>query len=93
MKNSEVVLGIRPEHLKMTDGSGDMKTLQAKVVGYEPLGSETVVYLEAEGTENIIKSIMDSDYKTELNVPSTIGFNEENLYLFDAVTEELVLKF
>jgi multiple sugar transport system ATP-binding protein len=93
LKNRDVVLGLRPEHLKMVDSGADMMTLKAKVVGYEPLGSETVVYLEAAGSENIIKSIMDSDYRTGLNETHVIGFREENLYLFDAKTEELVLKF
>ena len=95
LKNEDIVVGIRPEHLKVIDsGDVDKSGLKAKAVGFEPLGSETVVYLETEGArEKIINSLMDSDFKTDLNVSKGLKFEEEDLYLFDEKTEQLVLKF
>jgi len=95
LKNENVVVGIRPEHLKLVDAGkkGEM-LLQAKVVGSEPLGSETVVYLKPEGAvETIIKSIMESDYRADVNDIKLLQFSEEDLYLFDEKSTELLLKF
>jgi len=95
LKNENVVVGIRPEHLKLVDAGKKSETsLQAKVVGFEPLGSETVVYLKSEGAVvTIIKSIMESDYHANLNDIKLLQFSEEDLYLFDEKSTELVLKF
>lgn len=95
LKNEEVVLGIRPEHLKLEHTDGARKSsLKANVVNLEPLGSETIVYLRPQGgVDNIIKSMMHSDYVANLNEVKTIGFNEEDLYIFDQGSGDLVFTF
>jgi multiple sugar transport system ATP-binding protein len=92
IKHERVTIGIRPEHLEVVDGVKN-SSLTATVVSYEPLGSETIVYLKPPGgSENILKSIMDSDYRTALNTRKGLKFEESSLYLFDDETTELVLK-
>lgn len=94
LKHRKVVLGIRPEHLEVSDKAGKGLALQATVVNFEPLGSETIVYLKTGNNgENILKSMMDSDYRPGLNSKKVIQFDEGDLYLFDEETEDLVLKF
>jgi multiple sugar transport system ATP-binding protein len=94
LKHEEVVVGLRPEHVKLGSPKGENGALTAHVVGMEPLGSETIVYLKPSGGESImVKSIMDSDYRAEVGEQKVLQFEERDLYLFDEKTEGLVLKF
>jgi multiple sugar transport system ATP-binding protein len=95
LKNEEVVVGIRPEHLKLEDIEGAVDiSLKADVLSLEPLGTETIVYLRPHGGgDNIIKSMMHSDYTAEVNETKTLRFREEDLYLFDETSSDLVLRF
>ncbi len=95
LKHEKVVLGIRPEHLKIEEADvTDEKSLKAEVVSFEPLGSETIVYLRPHGSgDNIIKSMMHSDYVVSINDTKILTFSEEDLYLFDEKSTDLVLKF
>ena len=94
IKNEDVVVGLRPEHLTIGDSRKKEGAITARIVGLEPLGSETVVYLKAKGSEFLmIKSIMDSDYRAEIGEDKQLEFSEQALYLFDRKTEELVVKF
>jgi multiple sugar transport system ATP-binding protein len=95
LKQEKVVVGIRPEHLKIGDGSAPGSTsLKAKIVSREPLGSKTIVYLHPDANENVIlKASMGNDYKPEMGEMKSLVFQEKDLYLFDAVSTDLVLRF
>lgn len=95
LKQEKVVLGIRPEHLKLSDSvDGNGKELTARVVSIEPLGSKTVVYLKPDSdTGNVIKAIMGSDYRPKVDQVKTLDFREKDLYLFDRISTDLVLRF
>lgn len=95
LKHERVVLGIRPEHLKLVDNQPEnCSTLKSKIVNYEPLGSKTVVYLHPEGDSDlIIKSSMSSDYKSRIGDVKYLQYRERDFYLFDEVTTDLVLRF
>lgn len=95
LKQEKVVLGIRPEHLKLSDSvDGNGTELTARVVSFEPLGSKTVVYLKSDSdTGNVIKAIMGSDYRPKVDQVKTLNFSEKDLYLFDKISTELVFRF
>jgi multiple sugar transport system ATP-binding protein len=95
LQNERIVLGLRPEHLKLSDTPVEgCANLKAKIVSYEPLGSKTVVYLHPEGgSDLIIKSSMSSDYKSKLGEEKYLQYKEKDFYLFDEVTTDLVLRF
>jgi multiple sugar transport system ATP-binding protein len=95
LKQEKVVLGIRPEHLKLCDSvDGNGNELTARVVSIEPLGSKTVVYLKSDSdTGNVIKAIMGSDYRPKVDQVKTLNFREKDLYLFDKISTELVFRF
>ena len=95
LKQEKAVLGIRPEHLKLNDSvDGSGNELTARVVSIEPLGSKTVVYLKSDSdTGNVIKAIMGSDYRPKVDQIKTLVFKEKDLYLFDKISKELVLRF
>ena len=94
LKQEKVVLGIRPEHLKLRDSvDGNGNELTARVVSIEPLGSKTVVYLKTDlDTGNVIKAIMGSDYRPKVDEVKTLDFREKDLYLFDKISTELVCR-
>lgn len=95
LKQEKAVLGIRPEHLKLSDSvEGNGNELTARVVSIEPLGSKTVVYLKPDSdTGNVIKAIMGSDYRPKVDQVKTLDFREKDLYLFDKISTELVFRF
>jgi ABC-type sugar transport system ATPase subunit len=95
LKHERVVIGVRPEHLKLRDKkNGSVPNLKAQVVSYEPLGSKTVVYMHPDGNPGvIIKSIMGSGYKPKPGEITVLNFEEKAVYLFDKETEELALCF
>jgi multiple sugar transport system ATP-binding protein len=95
LRGEDIVLGIRPEHLKLTEEDDQSASpMRAKVASFEPLGSKTIIYLHPEGNPNaIIKSSMPSDYKPALGDMKRLKFDERNLYLFDKTTTDLVLRF
>jgi multiple sugar transport system ATP-binding protein len=95
LKGEEVVLGIRPEHLKLAEENDSAASpLRAKVASFEPLGSKTIIYLHPEGNPGaIIKSTMPSDYKPVIGDMKKLAFEEKNFYLFDKSSTDLVLRF
>jgi multiple sugar transport system ATP-binding protein len=95
LNQQEVVLGIRPEHLKLSDKAGTKASdLTATVLSSEPLGSKTIVYLRPEPDNGkVIKAVMDSDYRPRAGQIKTLVFKEKDLYLFDRNSTDLVLRF
>jgi multiple sugar transport system ATP-binding protein len=95
LKSGEVVVGIRPEHLRLEDADdADKTSLKADVLSFEPLGSETIVYLRPQGDgSNIIKAVMHSDYLADVGDTKALRFDQEDLYLFHKESTDLVLKF
>jgi ABC-type sugar transport system ATPase subunit len=95
LKSEEVVLGVRPEHMKLTATAlKNPSGLKAKAVSYEPLGSKTIVYLHPDGNlGQIIKSSMDSDFKPAIGDVLHIVFGEKDLYIFDRESTDLLLRF
>jgi len=93
LKNNELVVGLRPEHLKVS-GKKKNYNLKGQVVSYEPLGSKTIIYMHPDNNQGlIIKSAMESDFKPEIGDKLYLDFKESDLYVFDRKSTELVLKF
>jgi multiple sugar transport system ATP-binding protein len=81
----EVVLGIRPEHINVSD-IGDAKKNIATVEVTELLGSDTYLFLELEG--NTIIARVDPTLKIKVHDKLKVEFEVENLHLFDKKTED-----
>jgi len=94
LKQEKIVVGIRPEHVKLSDSNAGISELKVKIASYEPLGSKTVVYCYPDANpEKIVKSIMASGYKPKIGELKFIDFEEKALYLFDRETEDLAVRF
>jgi multiple sugar transport system ATP-binding protein len=77
----DLVIGVRPDDLRPTDGP---TLVVGRVTVREPLGPETLIYVDVGGMEIIAKA----DGRNPPDVGSTVhlGTRSENAHLFDAQT-------
>ena len=92
-----VILGIRPEHINLSEKKTDLK---ASVTAVEHLGNECIVYgvlgeageeftMKDEGKNVIIKTV--EGVKVEVGDQVYLEIQEEKLHLFDKETEVTLL--
>ena len=77
---TEVVVGLRPEHLTLTDGEG------LKITHAEVLGGVAYAYVEAKTGERLVVEDR-SERSITAGSATSVGFEAERVYLFDAGTE------
>ncbi|HSW36073.1 MAG TPA: sn-glycerol-3-phosphate ABC transporter ATP-binding protein UgpC [Candidatus Limnocylindrales bacterium] len=81
----EVNLGIRPEHI-LVEKSAAPGENSAVVDVVEPLGSETYLFLNLEGTTVIAR--VDPSLDMRVNDLVTVKFDPDKIHLFDVNTEK-----
>ena len=59
-RTGPVIVGIRPEDLTIIDSDGDQPSLPGHVTAIEPLGSETIIYVEVEATTPELPELQDA---------------------------------
>jgi multiple sugar transport system ATP-binding protein len=80
----QVRVGIRPEDMKLvSDGS-----MPSVVTVVEQMGNENFLYAEMGGID--LTARIESRMRPDESADVEFGFNEENLYLFDAQTSESI---
>jgi multiple sugar transport system ATP-binding protein len=86
----ELVVGLRPEHLSVANGSGpaDAATVPATVDVVEYLGDEQLVHLHAGDVELVAKVSVERRLQTGQAV--TLAVELDKLYLFDRESEDAV---
>jgi multiple sugar transport system ATP-binding protein len=77
----EVSIGVRPDDLTLDDG---LEIVSGTVAVREPLGPETLIYVETPGGEVIAKA--DGRTPPEVGETVRLSANPENLHVFDAKT-------
>ena len=86
-ENRKVILGVRPDRLKVS-GEG----LLATVVNIEQLGNETLLYLNAESSDQTSISVkMPADFSCALGEKLRLTFDADAVHLFDAESERSLL--
>jgi multiple sugar transport system ATP-binding protein len=83
--DGEVFVGIRPNELKPV-ANGDSFILEGTVTVEEPLGSETLIYVDVGGTEVIATA--PGRAATALGARVQLDTPEEEIHVFDARTQE-----
>lgn len=85
----EVILGIRPEHIKCStegmEASGET-LFKSEIQVHENLGAETFLHIEEEGKKIEIKTATVDNVSTEGSIEYV--FDTSKVYLFDKETEE-----
>ncbi|MGN0387049.1 MAG: ABC transporter ATP-binding protein [Lachnospiraceae bacterium] len=92
LEGKEVVFGFRPEHTVLTGAENceNAIKLDATVELTELLGDNTNVYIDIEGVSSILK--IDPHETPEMDSQITFAIPYEYIYLFDAETEEVIMK-
>ena len=80
--SNEVVLGIRPQHIKVYRRKEKDNLIKARHYTTEPLGE--MVILDLKVGETLVKAIVDPEFKVENE--HWIEFPVEKIYLFDKKT-------
>lgn len=81
----EVVCGIRPEHIRLTEGDGHA-TVTVRVC--EHLGSENLVYFSLNGTNTIAKVSGESFVQAGEEV--TVSLQIDKIHLFDKTSQQRI---
>lgn len=82
--NKDVVVGVRPEDIKVVE-----KGLKVKVEVTELLGSDLNVYFTFRGKQYIAKE--DGNVELEFNQEIFVSFDSAKIHLFDKETEKSIL--
>ena len=90
----EVYMGIRPENIHDEPafiGAYPESCIDVKVEMTELMGSETYLYLSADGKEGTFVARVDPRTNSRGGDTITVGFDVNRLHFFDAETEKTIL--
>ena len=85
---NEVILGVRPEIVKIVDEDKGLNTLKGKVEVKEILGSENYLYIDIHDQEFIVK--VDSSIDVAIGDNLNMEVENSRLNIFDMETKELI---
>jgi multiple sugar transport system ATP-binding protein len=92
MSSPELVLGIRPEHILIADGTREQSTqapaIPAKVDLAQPLARKKIVDLRVE--ETLIKMVLPGMHPVDKDETIQVVFNPQRIHLFDRATERAI---
>ena len=83
----QATLGVRPEHVRLSSGDG----WPAAVSLIEPMGDETLVFLDYGGPGSIVAKV-DAEEKVAVGDRRRFTFRTDRVVFFDADTGERVLR-
>ena len=86
MAGAPVTVGLRPEHLRI---GGGVPLFEAEVGVVERLGSETIAYLDAEGSSEPVAVKASASYAPKQGERVQVGVSEGFLHLFGADGETI----
>lgn len=75
----EIILGIRPEHIKVNEEGSNNTEVYCDLAEF--LGSENILYFTLEGQELIVK--VNNQYKMKDGINYKVKFDEKIVHLFD----------
>ncbi len=82
----EVLLGVRPEDLLISQQASNISVFEAEVYVVEPMGPSVMVDFRID--ESALKSVTSSKLALAAGDKVWIGFQPEKIHIFDAKTEE-----
>lgn len=85
----DVILGIRPEHVYITQEES-VRSFKAKVEVVEPMGNEIIVYLNVSGTNLLAR--LTTRVIPQFGDILAVKFDEDQIHFFDSQTEISILK-
>ena len=82
----KVLLGIRPEHVRVNQGN-----LKAYIDVVEHLGDESILYTKMENRKDQLIIKMPFNSKIHANTDTNVEFDMNHVYLFDAETHKAIM--
>ncbi len=90
-KSDQVILGIRPEHIKITSESHD-NAFEVEVSVVEFLGAETMVTFEFPDGISAM-AVAKGHYKADMGDKAYVSWKNESIHIFDKETELNLIYF
>jgi len=87
--NKEVTLGVRPEDILSQKSSREMPSFKAKVEVIEPMGNETITYLDISLGKMLIARLT-CQFCHALGEILDFYINTDNVHFFDKLTEKRI---
>ncbi len=87
--HDELVLGVRPENLRVDPSAPEEKSIEATVDVVEVVGSDNFIYLDIGGREARIRT--PSEIEPDEGETVRVTFDEDDIHLFDRNTEEALV--
>ena len=87
-KSSELIIGIRPEQVKVIKEKSK-ESIGATVVLQEILGSETILHLKTG--DILFKAVVSPTYKTDIGEKEWATLDNTKIYVLDRGTEEVIV--
>lgn len=84
----DVVLGIRPERIRISTERTSEKDIMAKIYTSMPDGSETLNTVSACGMNLVVKELGSTEYEPDQDV--YISIRESKINVFDKATQKLI---
>ncbi|MEM4316392.1 MAG: ABC transporter ATP-binding protein [Nitrososphaerota archaeon] len=87
--SGNVIIGVRPHDLKIMDERERLGVFEAEIFAVEPLGTETVVDLQAGG--EIYKAVMGSSFSGRIGERVHVMIPWDRVHLFEKKTGRAIL--
>ena len=88
-KTSDVILGIRPEDIRIVIGDGDDTAINGKVYVVEPLGRDLLVNVKVGDT--LFKILAPADLQLESGQDILMAPDERKIHIFDKKTGKAIV--
>ena len=86
----ELVLGVRPEDVRVGEGTADDRRFEAEVVVVEPMGNENIIHLRFDGAADGEEFVATTEGAPNVGAGDRIdvAYPESTVHLFDGATGE-----
>jgi len=89
VERTEVILGIRPEHISVGSKPSAAYAFQGKVYVVEPLGDQAI--LDFKIGDSIVRATVSPNFRADVGDRLWLSFSKENFHVVDKKTEEVIL--
>ncbi|MEM3595919.1 MAG: ABC transporter ATP-binding protein [Candidatus Bathyarchaeia archaeon] len=86
---TELVFGIRPEHIKVNHEKISPDSVEGTVIMEEPLGSETILHVNVDG--RTVKAIVPPTVTTIFGEKVWLNFDMSRMHVIDRKTEKVII--
>ncbi|MBS7623124.1 ABC transporter ATP-binding protein [Candidatus Bathyarchaeota archaeon] len=86
---SELVFGIRPEHVRVEHEKTSPEMVEAAVVMEEPLGSETILHVNVD--DELVKAVVPPTFSANYGEKVWLEFDMDRMHIIDKKTEKVIV--